>query len=424
MTQDRGDRRERQGRPGRGPRPRRARLRRRQRRRRPGQSAEAPFLRADLTDLGETIEALRGADAVVHLAAIPAPRIRTVERTFEINILSTYNVFSAAALLGARTRGLGLERDRARPAVRPARCPQPARPGGRARAPPEPDYAPIDEEHPLRPHSSYSLSKVHRRGDGAPVRPLERTSRSSACASRRSASRPSTRRSPTRGAIRTWASGTCGATSTPGTSAQACRLSPDRRPRAARRPSSSRPATPSWIARTRSCIAECFPSVPLRPGTGDVRHPAVDRQGPPCPGLRARPIRGGTSVGVPVAARVRVTRRDADRWRSSPRSRPTCSSARRTSPRQVVRVLLRGTERAARRAGPGPDRGRAAANRGAGHGRAARPRARRRGSRSASSSMGGAAGDVLDAEVVVEEGPRRSVPRSSSRSRSRAGGCT
>ena len=26
---------------------------------------------------------------------------------------------------------------------------------------PEPDYAPIDEEHPLRPHSSYSLSKVH-----------------------------------------------------------------------------------------------------------------------------------------------------------------------------------------------------------------------------------------------------------------------
>src|SRR6266481_3252069 len=61
---------------------------------------EAPFLRAELTDYGETIEALRGADTVVHLAAIPAPRIRTVERTFEINMLSTYNVFSAAALLG------------------------------------------------------------------------------------------------------------------------------------------------------------------------------------------------------------------------------------------------------------------------------------------------------------------------------------
>src|SRR5688500_8679059 len=66
----------------------------------PGPNQDAPFLRADLTDLGETIEALRGVDAVVHLAAIPAPRIRTVERTFEINMLSTYNVFSAATLLG------------------------------------------------------------------------------------------------------------------------------------------------------------------------------------------------------------------------------------------------------------------------------------------------------------------------------------
>ncbi|MEA2323074.1 MAG: hypothetical protein QOD81_2924, partial [Solirubrobacteraceae bacterium] len=39
----------------------------------------APFLPADLTDLGQTIEALsgaevlRGVEAVVHLAAIPAP---------------------------------------------------------------------------------------------------------------------------------------------------------------------------------------------------------------------------------------------------------------------------------------------------------------------------------------------------------------
>ena len=33
----------------------------------------APFLRADLTDYGQVVEALRGAEAVVHLAAIPAP---------------------------------------------------------------------------------------------------------------------------------------------------------------------------------------------------------------------------------------------------------------------------------------------------------------------------------------------------------------
>ena len=72
----------------------------------------APLLRAELTDLGETIEAIRGADAVVHLAAVPAPRIRTVERTFEINVLSTYNVFTAATLLRVQRVVWGVERDR------------------------------------------------------------------------------------------------------------------------------------------------------------------------------------------------------------------------------------------------------------------------------------------------------------------------
>jgi nucleoside-diphosphate-sugar epimerase len=121
---------------------------------------EAPFLRAELTDYGETIEALRGADAVVHLAAIPAPRIRTVERTFEINMLSTYNVFSAATLLGLErvvwassetVLGLPFGHRHGRSLLDPA-----AAPGHQA----EPDYVPIDEAHPLRPHSSYSLSKV------------------------------------------------------------------------------------------------------------------------------------------------------------------------------------------------------------------------------------------------------------------------
>lgn len=120
----------------------------------------APFLRADLTDLGETIESLRGSEVVIHLAAIPAPRIRTVEQTFEINMLSTYNVFSASALLGLErvvwassetVVGLPFGRTHARNLLDPA-----AAPGHHV----QPDYAPIDEAHPLRPHSSYSLSKV------------------------------------------------------------------------------------------------------------------------------------------------------------------------------------------------------------------------------------------------------------------------
>jgi nucleoside-diphosphate-sugar epimerase len=99
---------------------------------------------ADVTDYGETIDALKGADAVVHLAAIPAPGLKPDELTFRVNATSTYNVFAAAPLLGLQrvvwassetTLGLPFERE-------------------------QPRYAPIDEEHPLLAESSYALSKV------------------------------------------------------------------------------------------------------------------------------------------------------------------------------------------------------------------------------------------------------------------------
>jgi nucleoside-diphosphate-sugar epimerase len=99
---------------------------------------------ADLTDFGETVEALRGADAVVHLAAIPAPGLRPDALTFDVNATSTYNVFSAATTLGLRRvvwasseTVLGLPFQRERPA-----------------------YAPIDEEHPAYPEFSYALAKL------------------------------------------------------------------------------------------------------------------------------------------------------------------------------------------------------------------------------------------------------------------------
>jgi nucleoside-diphosphate-sugar epimerase len=106
--------------------------------------AEGQQLVADLTDYGQTVDALRGADVVVHLAAIPAPGLKPDELTFRVNTTSTYNVFAAAPLLGLRrvvwassetTIGLPFEREL-------------------------PRYAPIDEEHPLLPESSYALSKV------------------------------------------------------------------------------------------------------------------------------------------------------------------------------------------------------------------------------------------------------------------------
>jgi UDP-glucose 4-epimerase len=66
----------------------------------PGVPAPAAFLRADLTDYGQAVEVLTGADAVVHLANIPAPGLRTPSVTFNQNMTMNFNVFQAAAGLG------------------------------------------------------------------------------------------------------------------------------------------------------------------------------------------------------------------------------------------------------------------------------------------------------------------------------------
>jgi nucleoside-diphosphate-sugar epimerase len=103
----------------------------------------APLLLADLTDFGQTLEALDGSEAIVHLAAIPSPVHATPDLVFRTNVVSTHTVFSAAARLGVRRvvwasseTTLGLPFD----------------------TPPE--RVPVDEESEPRPESSYALSKV------------------------------------------------------------------------------------------------------------------------------------------------------------------------------------------------------------------------------------------------------------------------
>jgi UDP-glucose 4-epimerase len=110
----------------------------------------AAFVLVDLTDTGQVLEALTGVDevhagldAVVHLAAIPAPGLTTNAATFANNIAATHNVFSAARRAGIRSvvwasseTVLGL------PFADP------------------PPYIPVDEEYPPRPNSTYSLVKT------------------------------------------------------------------------------------------------------------------------------------------------------------------------------------------------------------------------------------------------------------------------
>jgi UDP-glucose 4-epimerase len=107
------------------------------------------FVQIDLTDYGQVVDALQavgdqhdGIDALVHLAAVPAPGIRPDIATFHNNIASTFNVFWAAIRLGvtrivyaSSETVLGLPFDV------------------------PPPYIPVDEDYPARPESVYSLVK-------------------------------------------------------------------------------------------------------------------------------------------------------------------------------------------------------------------------------------------------------------------------
>jgi UDP-glucose 4-epimerase len=116
----------------------------------PPPSAGAAFIPIDLTDYGQVLDAMLGVeeryttlDALVHLAAIPAPGRVADHLTFMNNIGCTWNVFSAARRAGVTNivwasseTVLGLPFDV------------------------PPPYIPVDEEYPPRPESTYSLVKT------------------------------------------------------------------------------------------------------------------------------------------------------------------------------------------------------------------------------------------------------------------------
>jgi UDP-glucose 4-epimerase len=109
----------------------------------------ANYTRIDLTDYGQVVDAMfgvqdryAGVDAVVHLAAIPAPGQATDVATFHNNMPATFNVFQGAKRAGIKkivyassetVLGLPFEID--------------------------PPYLPVDEEYDARPESNYSLVK-------------------------------------------------------------------------------------------------------------------------------------------------------------------------------------------------------------------------------------------------------------------------
>lgn len=116
---------------------------------RPADPGEAVVV--DLTDYGQVLEVLSGRvdehggplDAVVHLAAIPAPGQLPNSATFANNAGASWNVFNAARAAGVTNvvwasseTVLGLPFDT------------------------PPPYVPVDEEYRVRPETTYSLVKA------------------------------------------------------------------------------------------------------------------------------------------------------------------------------------------------------------------------------------------------------------------------
>lgn len=114
-----------------------------------GPARPSGFIEIDLTDSGQVIDALSGVeerfeklDAVVHLAAVPAPGLLTNVATFRNNMFASFNVFEGARKAGIKRiihasseTVLGLPFDV------------------------PPPYIPVDEGYPAQPNSTYSLVK-------------------------------------------------------------------------------------------------------------------------------------------------------------------------------------------------------------------------------------------------------------------------
>lgn len=109
---------------------------------------------ADLTQLGQVVTAFSPFgtgnrapyDGVIHMAAIPRAHDAPNDEVFRVNVLSTYNVLEACAILGIQkaviassesSYGICFASDFF-----------------------EPRYLPVDEAHPQLPEDSYGLSKV------------------------------------------------------------------------------------------------------------------------------------------------------------------------------------------------------------------------------------------------------------------------
>ena len=106
---------------------------------------EPAYWQTDLTDMGDAFAVVRGADAVVHAAAIPDPNHNPPHVVFGNNLMALFNVLEAAVRWQVR-RLVNVSSETV-PGFFFAERPWTAA------------YAPIDEAHPIAPQDPYALAK-------------------------------------------------------------------------------------------------------------------------------------------------------------------------------------------------------------------------------------------------------------------------
>ncbi|GAB3887808.1 NAD(P)-dependent oxidoreductase [Kibdelosporangium lantanae] len=106
---------------------------------------EVRYVQADLTDAGQVAAVVPGHDAVVHAAAIPGPAHHPPHVIFQTNLMATYHLIEAAERAGVR-RMVHVSSETVPGFSYPRRYFHAS-------------YAPVDEDHPVRPQDAYGQSK-------------------------------------------------------------------------------------------------------------------------------------------------------------------------------------------------------------------------------------------------------------------------
>ena len=106
---------------------------------------EPDYQQCDVTDAGQVFAVVRGMDAVVHAAAIPEPTHNPAHVVFSNNLVGLFNVLEASVRWGVG-RFVNISSETVPGFFFPERAWLP-------------EYAPVDEEHPIRPQDPYALAK-------------------------------------------------------------------------------------------------------------------------------------------------------------------------------------------------------------------------------------------------------------------------